>query len=349
MSHSARISFAIVVVLMILVAYLHLGTLLLTSLLAYLILQMFSFCRSKVLSVMLYLVVVAVSGAGLVYFSTLGYSILPKIAETSIPAMVGFAEKNGIDLPFADYASLKSAALDEAREGFAVVGKYAGVASFQFVLVIAGLVIAVSVFLGSGWTANNSASIGPDNLYSAVTRELSIRATRLFESFARVMSAQIIISLVNTGLTAAFLMLNGYPHAGLLAAFVFLCGLMPIVGNIVSNTMIVLVGFTISPRTGVWALVFLIAIHKLEYFLNSKIVGKRINSPMWLTLIGLVVGERLMGIPGMILAPAVLHYIKVEASEYRDVASKASFRAIDPSCANPAAVDSGVKGKLSQY
>jgi predicted PurR-regulated permease PerM len=310
---------------------------------------MFSFCRSKVLSVMLYLVVVAVSGAGLVYFSTLGYSILPKIAETSIPAMVGFAEKNGIDLPFADYASLKSAALDEAREGFAVVGKYAGVASFQFVLVIAGLVIAVSVFLGSGWTANNSASIGPDNLYSAVTRELSIRATRLFESFARVMSAQIIISLVNTGLTAAFLMLNGYPHAGLLAAFVFLCGLMPIVGNIVSNTMIVLVGFTISPRTGVWALVFLIAIHKLEYFLNSKIVGKRINSPMWLTLIGLVVGERLMGIPGMILAPAVLHYIKVEASEYRDVASKASFRAIDPSCANPAAVDSGVKGKLSQY
>jgi predicted PurR-regulated permease PerM len=349
MSHSARISFAIVVVLMILVAYLHLGTLLFTSLLAYLILQMFSFCRSKVLSVMLYLVVVAVSGAGLVYFSTLGYSILPKIAETSIPAMVGFAEKNGIDLPFADYASLKSAALDEAREGFAVVGKYAGVASFQFVLVIAGLVIAVSVFLGSGWTANNSASIGPDNLYSAVTRELSIRATRLFESFARVMSAQIIISLVNTGLTAAFLMLNGYPHAGLLAAFVFLCGLMPIVGNIVSNTMIVLVGFTISPRTGVWALVFLIAIHKLEYFLNSKIVGKRINSPMWLTLIGLVVGERLMGIPGMILAPAVLHYIKVEASEYRDVASKASFRAIDPSCANPAAVDSGVKGKLSQY
>jgi predicted PurR-regulated permease PerM len=35
---------------------------------------------------------------------------------------------------------------------------------------------------------------------------------------------------------------------------------------------------------------------------------------MWLTLLGLVIGETLMGIPGMILAPAVLHYIKVEAS-----------------------------------
>jgi predicted PurR-regulated permease PerM len=55
-------------------------------------------------------------------------------------------------------------------------------------------------------------------------------------------------------------------------------------------------------------------IHKLEYFLNSKIIGSRIKNPMWLTLIGLLIGERLMGIPGMILAPVVLHYVKVEAS-----------------------------------
>ena len=35
---------------------------------------------------------------------------------------------------------------------------------------------------------------------------------------------------------------------------------------------------------------------------------------MWLTLLGLIIGERLMGIPGMILAPVVLNFIKVEAS-----------------------------------
>jgi predicted PurR-regulated permease PerM len=38
---------------------------------------------------------------------------------------------------------------------------------------------------------------------------------------------------------------------------------------------------------------------------------------MWLTLIGLVLGEKLMGIPGMILAPVILHYIKVEAKRSR--------------------------------
>jgi predicted PurR-regulated permease PerM len=36
---------------------------------------------------------------------------------------------------------------------------------------------------------------------------------------------------------------------------------------------------------------------------------------MWMTLLALVLGEKLMGIPGMILAPVVLHYIKVEASQ----------------------------------
>jgi predicted PurR-regulated permease PerM len=61
------------------------------------------------------------------------------------------------------------------------------------------------------------------------------------------------------------------------------------------------------------ALIFLVVLHKLEYFLNSKIIGDRIRNPMWLTLLGLIVGEKLMGIPGMILAPVVLYYIKVEA------------------------------------
>jgi predicted PurR-regulated permease PerM len=52
----------------------------------------------------------------------------------------------------------------------------------------------------------------------------------------------------------------------------------------------------------------------LEYFLNSKIVGWRIHNPLWLTLLALVVGERLLGVPGMILAPVILYYIKLETS-----------------------------------
>src|SRR5207249_6022302 len=95
----------------------------------------------------------------------------------------------------------------------------------------------------------------------------------------------------------------------------FLCGLLPIVGNLISNSIIVGIAFTISPRAAIAALIFLVGLHKLEYFLNSKIIGDRIKNPVWLTLLALIIGERLMGIPGMILAPVVLNYIKLEMSK----------------------------------
>src|SRR5262249_22228127 len=94
-------------------------------------------------------------------------------------------------------------------------------------------------------------------------------------------------------------------------------GLLPIVGNLISNTIIVGIGFTVSPRMALAALIFLVGIHKLEYILNSKIIGHRIHNPLWLTLLGLILGERLIGLPGMILAPVALHYLRLETSRLR--------------------------------
>ena len=49
------------------------------------------------------------------------------------------------------------------------------------------------------------------------------------------------------------------PHAPLLIALTFLCGLVPIVGNLVSNTIIVFVALTMSLKLAISALVFLIS------------------------------------------------------------------------------------------
>ena len=127
------------------------------------------------------------------------------------------------------------------------------------------------------------------------------------------MGAQIIISTLNTGFTAIYLVSIGLPYAALLIALTFFCGMLPIIGNLISNTAIVAVSFRVSPQLAVASLVYLVVLHKLEYFLNSKIIGDRIKNPVWLTLIGLIIGERLMGIPGMILAPVILDFMKVEA------------------------------------
>jgi predicted PurR-regulated permease PerM len=128
------------------------------------------------------------------------------------------------------------------------------------------------------------------------------------------MGAQILISAINTFLTAIFVLAVSLRHGTVVIGLTFLCGLLPIIGNLISNSIIVGIAFTISPRIAILALAFLVALHKLEYFLNSKIIGDRIKNPVWLTLLALIIGERFMGLPGMVLAPVVLNYFKVEAS-----------------------------------
>jgi predicted PurR-regulated permease PerM len=107
----------------------------------------------------------------------------------------------------------------------------------------------------------------------------------------------------------------GLPHFVVAVGLTFLCGFIPVIGNLLSNTLVVALGFMVSPAKGLWALAFLIVIHKLGYFLNGKIIGAKIRTSIWLTLLALLAGERLMGITGMVLAPVVLHYIRIEASK----------------------------------
>jgi len=317
---SARVSYVIMAVLFVLVGWLHVGTLLLTVLFGYFALNFLSFGRSKALAVVLYLIGVLAISYGLYYFSSQLYKTraLPEIAERTIPAVVNFAEKQGIELPFTDYASLKALGLKEVNERIANVGRYAREATLQIAMLIIGLVVALSFFINKKWEVDNDPEAVKDNLYMTVTRELVVRFETFYRSFARVIGAQIIISIINTALTSVFLIWNGFPYATVIIVLTFIFGLLPIIGNLLSNTLIVGVAFTIEdsgPRVALISLVFLVVIHKLEYFLNSKIIGDRIKNPMWLTLIGIVLGEKLMGIPGMILAPVVLHYIKVEASK----------------------------------
>ena len=83
-------------------------------------------------------------------------------------------------------------------------------------------------------------------------------------------------------------------------------------GNLVSNTVIVLVSLGVAPWVAVVSLVFLVLVHKLEYLLNAKIVGGRIGAAAWETLLAIVVFEAAFGVPGVILAPVVYAWAKAE-------------------------------------
>lgn len=133
----------------------------------------------------------------------------------------------------------------------------------------------------------------------------------LVASFTSVVFAQLRIAALNTALTALYLLValpamgTPLPMAGTLVAATFVASLIPVVGNLVSNSMIVIVSLTHSVTLAGVSLVWLIAIHKLEYFLNAQIVGSRIRASAWEILAAMLLLESLFGLAGLVSAPVI--------------------------------------------
>jgi predicted PurR-regulated permease PerM len=313
-----RLSYWFVPLLLILAEWLNLGGAFVGGLFAYFAVTKLHFFkrRTKWIAVVCFLVLFGGIAYGLGYLINQAVRVLPGVAEQAIPLLIQWAKEHQIELPFTDFDSLKDLALDSVKNQAHYLGsvaRFARGATSGFLLVLVSFIVAVGVFLQPRFELE-AESPPLATAYSQFCQALAARARTFYSSFATVMGAQIIISAINTVLTSVFVLISHLPNGFVVIGATFLCGLIPVVGNVVSNTIVVGIAITVSPQKAIAALVFLVVVHKLEYFLNSKIVGDRIRNPFWLTLVALVLGEKLMGIPGMILAPVVLHYLKLECS-----------------------------------
>jgi predicted PurR-regulated permease PerM len=317
MTSSKRNSYLLLGIVLVLAGWGGLGTLLTTTLFCYFVLNKLTILRYKWLTISAYVAIVSIISALMIYFLDQAARALPKVISTAVPMIIQFSTDHNLELPFTDMEGLKTFTMDYAKDEIRSLGGFAETAAKQFVFLVIGIVGSVSIFLSPGMDLNRKNYRVKNNIYTASSSEIANRFRSLYESFNTVMGAQLTISTINTGLTSIFVLLSHLPYGPLIIVITFFCGLIPIAGNLLSNLIIVGVAFTVSPHLALWALAFLVLIHKLEYFLNSKIIGERINNPVWLTLIGLIVGERLMGLTGMILAPVLLNYIKLEAAQMK--------------------------------
>jgi predicted PurR-regulated permease PerM len=312
-------SYWFVAAVVVLAGWLRLGGFLVATLFAYFALSKFHLQVrvGKVLALIFFLVVLFGLGYGLGFLINHMASDLPEIADRAIPSVLEYASKHDITLPFSDYDTLKEAAMGAVKgqaQYLGAVAKFARGATSEILLIVIGVVIATGLFFNPTFEGRKKTEPLKNNLYSLCTDAIGERFQIFYESFSTVMGAQILISAINTFLTAIFVISTHLHYSMMVIGTTFVCGMIPIIGNLISNTIIFGIGFIESPTMALVCLIFLVVVHKLEYFLNSKIVGDRIKNPFWLTLLGLILGERLMGIPGMILAPVVLSYIKVEAT-----------------------------------
>ena len=160
----------------------------------------------------------------------------------------------------------------------------------------------------------------PDARRGELIHSLVERCRNLVAAFHDIVFAQVKISAVNTLFTAIFLLIVlplcglPLPFAKSLVVLTFVVGLLPVVGNLISNTLIIVAGLSVSFGVAVAAFAYLVLIHKLEYFLNARIVGTQIRARAWELLIAMLFMEAAFGVAGLVAAPIYYAYLKRELS-----------------------------------
>ena len=239
--------------------------------------------------------------------------VFHKMAEVLAGTSLWLEERGGPPLiPEAarDAEQLKQAFIDWLRAHAAALPGIGGKLGRGILHAAVGIALGVMVFFH-----RPSPSAGP------LARALAERVRRLAEAFEALVFAQVKISAINTSLTALYLVLAlplfgvRLPYAGTLVAVTFVAGLLPVVGNLLSNTVIVVMSLGVSAWTAVTSLAFLIVVHKLEYVLNAHIMGAQIRAAAWEMLAALLVSEAAFGAPGLVAAPILYAYSKRELQD----------------------------------
>jgi predicted PurR-regulated permease PerM len=243
-------------------------------------------------------------------------AMMTKMAEIlqSTKAWLGGYGEDLIPDVLTDAETIKAGLAEWLKEHAEALKGAGGWFSRVMLHIIMGMLVAVLVFF-------RHVTHGVVNTQGSLARCLGDKVERFAHAFSRIATAQIKISAVNTTLTAIYLLVvlplfgKHLPFGTTIVLVTFVCGLIPVVGNLISNTVIVILSLGLSVGTAIASLVFLILVHKLEYLINSRIVGGETDSQAWEILLAIVIGETACGVPGVVIAPIVYAFVKRELRE----------------------------------
>lgn len=314
MSPAKKLSYLIFFSLVFGVVFLRLGNVTLAGLFSFMVLDLAHRKLAKKIpetaarwcAIAAFLVIAALVVWLFWVFIRLALLRLPTILAAAIPRVDELALQHGVELPFENLGELRAVLLDELKTHVQGVTQASSLLGRGFFQVLVGIFVAVLCFM------SDKDQRAPGTFFEVLRKELDARMDIFMRGFEKIFGAQVVISFINTGITALFLLSMGMPYVHFLTLATFIFGIIPIVGTVISNTMVVGTALTVSPQMALLTFAFLILMHKAQYFLSSQIMGSRINTPVWQILLGLLIGEAVLGVPGMILAPAMLHYLREE-------------------------------------
>ncbi len=226
--------------------------------------------------------------------------VLPKVVERVSSSLDAAQQSSPQYLDFLgeiqNILSGLSSSLQQASQSVIglIVSVFGGIFSFVTILIISFYLSVtrkgVETFLGS---------VVPEKYERYVTslwKRTEIKVGKWLQG-------QLLLGLIVGLMCYIGLSIMQVKFALILSLLIMVLELVPMVGPVVAAIPAVILAFLQSPALGLWVLVLYVVVQQLEnHILVPIILGRTLNLNPVVILIALLVGSKLAGIPGMILA-----------------------------------------------
>ncbi|MEI7025203.1 AI-2E family transporter [Paenibacillus sp. y28] len=263
----------------------------------------------KIVVIFLYVVVVASIGIGL-------YRYFPKIVMqiTQLVKLINefyrHPPQDNEWLAYLSNAMKDVGASKYMNQGLDLLYRYATNIGKLSVNILISLILSLFFLLEKGRIIAFTSQFKTSKVV-AIYEELEYFCSRFVRSFGKVIEAQFLIAITNCILSVIALWLMGFPQLLGLGLMIFLLGLIPVAGVIISLIPLCTIAYTLGGMTQViYVIVMIVVIHALEsYMLNPKLMSSKTNLPVFYTFIVLVLSEHFLGIWGLIIGIPIFMFL----------------------------------------
>jgi predicted PurR-regulated permease PerM len=190
--------------------------------------------------------------------------------------------------------------------------KPAYLAAKGFVSTIASLatIFVLAIFVALEAPQLIKAVLGQMSL--GVSRRVSLMLDETTRAVAGYVAGNVLTSMIAGIMIGATLALLGVPFAVVLAVWVALVDLVPLVGGLLAGIPTVIVAFLHSPFAGVVSLLVFVIYQQIEnHLLNPLIMAKTVKlNPLWI-LLAVLVGAQLAGVTGALIGIPIASALQV--------------------------------------
>jgi predicted PurR-regulated permease PerM len=167
---------------------------------------------------------------------------------------------------------------------------------------------------------SQSLFLGLARLFPRDRRTRVVDASReISQKVSAWLTGQLILAGAIGSSTAIALYLLGVPYFYVLALISAIGEMIPVVGPIFSAVPAILAGFTVSPHTALWVLIFFVLQQQAEnHLLVPNIMERQVGVNAVVVIVALLIGGSLLGIIGAVLAVPTAAIVQVVISQILD-------------------------------